>query len=148
LLPTIVSRCQRIPFQRLDSPTVERILRGLDRQQITQDPVLAVIARGSPGQLIELWETLQTISPELKLAIIKPITNIATALQLAKQIDRELDNTTQIALLEYLQFFYWQQQQNPQLVSAAETSRLQLSAYVQPRLVWEGLLLQQVSEES
>jgi DNA polymerase III subunit delta' len=148
LLPTLISRCQRIPFHRLDAPTVNQILIDQEYHQITQDPVLLAVAPGSPGQLIELWENLQTIPPALKLGVTQPIANIASALQLAKQIDRELDNIGQIALLEYLQFYHWQHHQNSQLVAAAENSRRQLSAYVQPRLVWEGFLLQQVSNES
>jgi DNA polymerase III subunit delta' len=148
LLPTLISRCQRIPFQRLDSSIVQQILIEQGYPQITQDPVLLAVAQGSPGQLIELWENLQTIPPELKLGVTQPIANITRALHLAKQIDRELDNIGQIALLEYLQFYHWQQHHNSQLVTAAETSRRQLLAYVQPRLVWEGFLLQQISDES
>jgi DNA polymerase III subunit delta' len=148
LLPTLISRCQRIPFRRLDCQTVQQILIKQEYIHITQDPVMMAVAPGSPGQLIELWENLQTIPPALKLGVSQPIANITMALQLAKQIDRDLDNIGQIALLEYLQFYHWQQHQNSQLVAAAETSRRQLLAYVQPRLVWEGFLLQQVSDGS
>jgi DNA polymerase III subunit delta' len=148
LLPTVLSRCQRIPFQRLDSDAVVQILNRRGQSEIVQDPVLLAIAQGSPGQLLQLWENLQPISADLKTAITQPLKNMTKALQLAKQIDRELDNISQISLLEYLQFYHWHQHRNASMVAATETSRRQLRAYVQPRLVWECLLLQQLSSEN
>jgi DNA polymerase III subunit delta' len=145
LLPTLISRCQRIPFRRLSSAHLSAILTGLERTDILQDEVLISLAQGSPGQSIELGENLAAIDSEIKAALLRPISNIAVALGLAKTIDKEVDSLSQLALLEYLQFHVWQQRQNAQLVGAIETSRRQLLSYVQPRLVWECLLLTMVN---
>jgi DNA polymerase III subunit delta' len=142
LLPTLISRCQRIPFRRLSGTDFSGILTGLKRTDILQDEVLIALAQGSPGQSIELGENLAAIDGEIKAALLRPISNIAVALRLAKKIDKEVDSFSQLALLEYLQFHYWQQHQDARLVGAIETSRRQLLSYVQPRLVWECLLLE------
>jgi DNA polymerase III subunit delta' len=141
LLPTLISRCQRIPFRRLNLEAVTEILKDLGRTDIVQDAALMVMAQGSPGQSIELSENLEMVAAELKEALLQPINSIAAALGLAKTIDRDVDNIGQLALLEYLQLRYWQQWQDAGLVGAIENSRRQLLAYVQPRLVWECLLL-------
>jgi DNA polymerase III subunit delta' len=147
LLPTLISRCQRIPFRRLSGADLTEILTGLERTDILQDEILVALAQGSPGQSIELGENLAAIDGEIKAALLRPISNIAVALGLAKTIDKEVDSFSQLALLEYLQFHYWQQRQDAQVVGAIETSRRQLLSYVQPRLVWECLLLAMVSEK-
>jgi DNA polymerase III subunit delta' len=147
LLPTLISRCQRIPFRRLSFNDLSKILTDLERPDILADEVLISLAQGSPGQSIELGANLATVDIELKVALTAPISNIAVALGLAKQIDKEVDNVSQLALLEYLQFHYWQQYQDSKLVELIETSRRQLLSYVQPRLVWECLLLAMVSKK-
>jgi DNA polymerase III subunit delta' len=144
LLPTLISRCQRIPFRRLSFIDLTKVLTGLERNDILADTMLIALAQGSPGQSIELGENLAVIESEIKIALIRPISNIAVALGLAKKIDKEVDNLSQLALLEYLQFHYWQQHQDSKLVAMIETSRRQLLSYVQPRLVWECLLLAMV----
>jgi DNA polymerase III subunit delta' len=148
LLPTLVSRCQRIPFRRLNVAVVTQILTGLERTDVLQDEVLVALAQGSPGRLIELHANLELIDAELKSALLRPIGNIAQALGLAKTIDRDVDNIGQLALLEYLQFYCWQQWQDGVWAAAIEESRRQLLAYVQPRLVWECLLLKLVSAKN
>jgi DNA polymerase III subunit delta' len=147
LLPTLISRCQRIPFRRLSGADLSEILTGLERTDILQDEILISLAQGSPGQSIELGENLAAIDSEIKAALLRPISNMAVALGLAKTIDKDVDSLSQLALLEYLQFHAWQQRQDAELVGAIETSRRQLLAYVQPRLVWECLLLAMVSEK-
>jgi DNA polymerase III subunit delta' len=99
------------------------------------------MSQGSPGQAIELWQSLQLVTPELKAQVLNKPRTIRQALRAAKQIDKELDNLAQLALLEYLQYHYWQADRDERLVKAVAEGRRQLLAYVQPRLVWEGLLL-------
>jgi DNA polymerase III subunit delta' len=147
LLPTLISRCQRIPFRRLSNADLSKILTGLERADILQDEILISLAQGSPGKSIELGENLAAIDSAIKAALLKPISNISVALGLAKAVDQEVDSSSQLALLEYLQFHYWQQHQAHQVVEKIETSRQQLLSYVQPRLVWECLLLAMVSEK-
>jgi DNA polymerase III subunit delta' len=141
LLPTIISRCQRIPFQRLPQALVVEILESAGHSEITAEPTVLGISQGSPGQAIELWQSLQLVTPELKAQVLNKPRTIRQALRAAKQIDKELDNLAQLALLEYLQYHYWQADRDERLVKAVAEGRRQLLAYVQPRLVWEGLLL-------
>lgn len=141
LLPTLISRCQQISFRRLSSADLSTVLTGLERADILQDEILVSLAQGSPGRLIELSEDLAAIDRETVATLQRPINGIAAALGLAKKIDQEVDSSGQSALLEYLQFHFWHHLQNAQVVEAIEVSRRQLLSYVQPRLVWECLLL-------
>lgn len=141
LLPTIISRCQRISFQRLSQVLMAEILTQAGHGEIVADPLIMGMAQGSPGQAIDLWEQLQTIPIELKLELENLPTTLPQALKLARWIDRELESAVQLTLLDYLQYCYWQKYQNSAILSALMNSRQQLLAYVQPRLVWECLLL-------
>jgi DNA polymerase III subunit delta' len=141
LLPTIISRCQRIPFQRLPQTLVTEILTQAGQGEMATDPLVVGMAQGSPGQVIDLWEQLQAIPTELKAELVTLPTALPQALRIARQIDRELDSSLQLTLLDYLQYHYWQQYQNSAIIAALSDSREQLLAYVQPRLVWECLFL-------
>jgi DNA polymerase III subunit delta' len=141
LLPTIVSRCQKIPFRCLpEALTIEILARG-GYGELAADPTILGISQGSPGRAIALWEQLQTIPADLREALCQRPTSRRGALQVAKRVDQELDNVAQLAMLEYLQFCYWQSWRDAKLVQNLAASRHQLVAYVQPRLVWECLLL-------
>ncbi|MEM1370458.1 MAG: DNA polymerase III subunit delta', partial [Cyanobacteria bacterium P01_H01_bin.15] len=59
LLPTLVSRCQKIPFHRLNSGDLETVLRRLGQADILEHAVL--MATGSPGEAIGAYEKQQTI---------------------------------------------------------------------------------------
>jgi DNA polymerase III subunit delta' len=141
LLPTIVSRCQRIPFRCLSEAMTIEILVGCGYEAVAADPTILGISQGSPGQAIELWEQMETVPLELRQALCQRPTRMRGALQVAKRVDKELDSSAQLALLEYLQYFYWRSLRDAELVKALAESRRQLLAYVQPRLVWECLLL-------
>jgi len=65
LLATIRSRCQQIPFARLDATAMARVLDRLDPAQSSQPdpdpPALLDLAAGSPGALLhhrEQWRAL------------------------------------------------------------------------------------------
>lgn len=141
LLPTIVSRCQQIPFRGLPEALTVGILTQGGYGELAADAMILGMSQGSPGWAIELWEQLQTIPADLREALCQRPTSIRGALQVAKRVDQELDNVAQLALLEYLQFFYWQSWRDANLVKRLAESRGQLGSYVQPRLVWECLLL-------
>jgi DNA polymerase III subunit delta' len=141
LLPTIVSRCQQIPFHRLDRALTIEILTKLGRVEITTRSEIIGLAQGSPGAAIALWEQLQALPADLlDRSISLPISR-RQGLELAVQIDRELDSREQLWLLDYLQYTYWQRYRIPQLVEILEQTRSHLLAYVQPRLVWECTFL-------
>jgi DNA polymerase III subunit delta' len=141
LLPTLVSRCQRIPFQRLDQASLAEILRRVNQTEILEHPEILALAQGSPGEAIAHWHYLQQIPPELLAQMIHLPTSLRDVLELARQIDQTLDAEVQLWLLNYLQHCYWQQGQSARL-PLLETARAYLRQYVQPRLVWEVSLLQ------
>lgn len=141
LLPTLVSRCQRIPFYRLSDLDIREILSRLGRQDLLNQPALLAIAQGSPGVLFQAWEQLQAIDPDLREKLHTPPQNPLAAFELAKLVDGNLDTSEQLWLIDYLQYYYWQIHQQRQWLETLEKTRKYLLAYVQPRLVWESTLL-------
>ncbi|MGA1622212.1 MAG: DNA polymerase III subunit delta' [Synechocystis sp.] len=141
LLPTLVSRCQRIPFYRLSETDLREILTRLGRQDLLNQPELLAIAQGSPGVLFQAWEQLQAIDPDLREKLQTPPPTALAAFELAKLIDGNLDTTAQLWLVNFLQYHYWQSQQHRPWLETLEKTRQYLLAYVQPRLVWESTLL-------
>lgn len=146
LLPTLVSRCQRIPFQRLAQETLEAVLRKIGREEILQSPSVLALAQGSPGAAITAFKQLQAIPKELLAEVIKPPKTPRKALELAKEIDKNLDSDAQLWLIDYLQHCYWQQfltqviEKSP--LQQLENARNYLLGYAQSRLVWEVTLLE------
>ncbi len=145
MLPTIVSRCQQIQFQRLNRAVMVEILTKLDKPELlariaAEDQILG-LAQGSPGAAIGIWEQLQALPADLLDRLTKLPMTRRQGLELASQIDRELDSSEQLWLVDYLQYSYWHRYRMPQLIETLEQTRSQLLAYVQPRLVWECTLL-------
>lgn len=62
LLPTIVSRCQSIPFGRLNSDEMLSVLENIGRADILIDSLVLSLASGSPGQAIAHYNQLQAVS--------------------------------------------------------------------------------------
>lgn len=137
ILPTLVSRCQRIPFYRLDQDSVTQILTTTGHEQILQDAAILKLAAGSPGNAIASYQQLQTIPSELLEQVTKTPTSYRQALEIAQKIDKGLDTESQLWLVDYLQQFYWQKSPQPQIIAQLEKTRKHLLAYAQPRLVWE-----------
>jgi len=146
LLPTLVSRCQRIPFYRLARENMEMVLQQTGHQEILEASSVLALAQGSPGEAITAFEQLQAIPPELLAQLTKVPKTPRKALELAKEIDNTLDNEAQLWLVDYLQHTYWQQflvgtiHQSP--LQNLEKARKYLLSYAQPRLVWEVTLLE------
>ena len=141
LLPTIVSRCQQVAFERLDRAAVATILINLGKSEILARPEILGLAQGSPGAAIAIWEQLAALPADLLERLTTLPISRRHALELAVQVDRELDSLEQLWLVEYLQYTYWHQYRSRELVAALEQTRSHLLAYVQPRLVWECALL-------
>ncbi|AOX01007.1 DNA polymerase III subunit delta' [Moorena producens PAL-8-15-08-1] len=142
LLPTLVSRCQRIPFYRLGPETMTTVLRQTGHQQILQEPSVLAIAQGSPGEAIAAFEQLQAMPPNLLTQLTQLPHTSRQALALAKEIDNKLDTHTQLWLVKYLQHCYWQSHTQPDMIKKLEQARRYLLSYAQPRLVWEVTLLE------
>lgn len=145
LLPTLVSRCQRIPFYRLNQDAMAQVLTQMGHSELLQHPEVLAIAQGSPGAAIAAWEQLQAIPPEVLEALSQPPRSLRGALTLARQIDQTLDTEAQLWLVDFLQHRYWQQMavQNlgPNFLLKLEKTRQCLLGYAQPRLVWEVTLM-------
>jgi DNA polymerase III subunit delta' len=141
LLPTIVSRCQQVPFQRLDRAAMVEILTNLGKAEILNRPEIIGLAQGSPGAAIAIWDQLQALPVDLLDCLTKlPVTR-RQGLELASQIDQDLDSSEQLWLVDYLQYIYWQRHRIPKIIELLEHTRSHLLAYVQPRLVWECTLM-------
>jgi len=148
LLPTIVSRCQRIPFYRLSEPVVAEILTHQGRLDLLDNPALLKMAEGSPGEAIVCDRWLQSLPPEL-LALAEQLPrHPRQALTIAKQLAQALEVEAQIWFLGYLQHCHWNPQQfrsSQSVLQHFEKARIQLQRSVNPRLVWEVLLLELTS---
>jgi DNA polymerase-3 subunit delta' len=158
ILPTLVSRCQRIPFFRLNPADMAQVLTQTGHTEVLQYPELLTMAQGSPGAAIAALRFYQSIPAELLQSTIHPPSSPRTALDLARQIAKILDIEQQLWLISYLQHTcwqnYWQHHTQPappqlstpvappiQWLQQLETARKHLAAYAQPRLVWEVTLL-------
>ena len=142
LLTTLVSRCQRIQFYRLSQVDLTAVLQRHNYQEILEHPELIAIAQGSPGNAIAAWQHLQSIPSELLAKLKRSPQTPLEALNLARTVASEIDSSTQLWLVDYLQYYYWQQTQQVELISTWEKTRDCLLSYVQPRLVWECALLE------
>ncbi|MDJ0844609.1 DNA polymerase III subunit delta' [Crocosphaera sp.] len=141
LLPTLVSRCQKIPFYRLSDDNLKTILGRLSYEEIIAHSDIIGLSQGSPGEAIAAWQQLNTIPFELRQKLKTLPENPLDALQLAKEITTALDNNEQLWLINYLQYSSWQRSQNKLLLGKLERAKKQLLSYVQPRLVWDCLLI-------
>ncbi|MGA7936562.1 MAG: DNA polymerase III subunit delta' [Kovacikia sp.] len=151
LLPTLVSRCQRIPFYRLAAETMAQVLQNAHQAEILQNPEVLQLAQGSPGEAIAHWQQLQEIPPDLLQAVTHLPASYREALDLARQIDKTLEPETQRWLIDYLQQNYWQHLSSNSPLAAQllpiqllEKARQYLLQNVQPRLVWEVMLVKMV----
>lgn len=144
LLSTIISRCQVIRFAPLSTTELKRILVKEGHEAITQNSSLLAMAQGSPGKSISAWEELQRLDdldPALLNRLQQSPQDTFSALLMAKQIASQLELTTQLWLIDYLQNYDWQHNPSPTKTQTWEVAKKYLRNYVQPRLVWENLLL-------
>lgn len=145
LLPTLISRCQKIQFSRLNPEAMAQVLQQAGFGEILSHSEVMGMAQGSPGEAIAIWQQLQSIPDDLLQKVKQLPQNLRSALELAKEIDKTLDTESQLWLIDYLQHCYWQQflaggiSRSP--LEPLEKARQYLLNYVQPRLVWECTLM-------
>ncbi|MBD1823396.1 DNA polymerase III subunit delta' [Cyanobacteria bacterium FACHB-DQ100] len=142
VLPTIVSRCQRIPFARLDTDSMAQVLKQVGHAEILSKPQLLALAQGSPGAAIAHQQTLESIPPELIQSVVNPPKSLRQALTVARTIAKTIDGETQLWLIDYLQQVYWAQSRSSRSIQLLEKAKEQLLAYVQPQLVWEVMWME------
>lgn len=141
ILPTLVSRSQRIPFYRLSTDNLIKVLEITGHQAIANHPELITLAQGSPGKLIEAWQQLQLIPADLLVRLTNPPADSLAAILLAKDLVKTIDNPSQLWLVDYLQSYYWYKLANSQIAFYLEQVRQMLLKYVNNRLVWECFFL-------
>lgn len=141
ILSTLVSRCQKIPFVRLNMDGMSEVLKKTGNQEILQHPTILNVASGSPGGAINSYQQLQTIPSELLQIVSQPPKTYRNALELAKKVDKELDTEAQLWLADYLQQTYWNNLRQANVVQELEKAKKALRCYAQPRLVWECTFL-------
>jgi DNA polymerase III subunit delta' len=145
LLPTLISRCQKIQFNRLNPAAMALVLQQAGFGEILSHSEVMGMAQGSPGEAIAIWQQLQSMPDDLLQKVKQLPQNLRSALALAKEIDKTLDTESQLWLIDYLQHCYWQQflagkiSRSP--LEPLEKARQYLLNYVQPRLVWECTLM-------
>jgi DNA polymerase-3 subunit delta' len=145
LLPTLISRCAKIPFYRLSQTAMTQVLQQQNYEEILAHPEVIAMAQGSPGKAIHYWQQFQSIPSELLENMKQPPPNLRVALDWAKEISKTLDTEAQLWLVDYLQQCYWQQTStiinHHDIVQKLEKTRQYLLNYAQPRLVWEATFL-------
>jgi DNA polymerase-3 subunit delta' len=143
LLPTLVSRCQTVPFSRLSTDDMTTVLQQVGESEVLQHPQILAMAQGSPGQAMEAYHQLQAIPPDLLQALHNPPTTLRDALEQGRQVTKALDTEAQLWLLDYLQQWYWQTyaQESKPWLPHLEQAKDYLRRFVQPRLVWEVTLM-------
>ncbi len=141
LLPTLVSRCQYVPFSRLNSADIAQVLDSAGHKDILEKSEIMAMAQGSPGQAIALDKQLALI-PETLLNKLKelPLT-LRDALEQASEIDQTIKFETQLVLCEYLQHYYWRKTHSTHQLQQLDSARQHLLSHCQPRLVWESALI-------
>ncbi|MGB6013295.1 MAG: DNA polymerase III subunit delta', partial [Nodosilinea sp.] len=79
-------------------------------------------------------------------ALQQPPQTLRQALEQARQVAKTLDTESQLWLLDYLLNWYWQSYptQSYQWLPKLEAAKRYLRRFVQPRLVWEVMLMELV----
>jgi DNA polymerase III subunit delta' len=146
LLPTLVSRCQRIPFRGLNPEAMAQVLEAVGYGEILAHPELLALAQGSPGAAIAHWERIQTLPADLLAAATQIPSSLRERLTLARQIAKTLDPEAQLWLVDYLEHCYWQKslQGTDQAfpLHRLEKVKQYLLANVNPQLIWEVTLME------
>jgi DNA polymerase-3 subunit delta' len=139
ILSTLVSRCQRIPFTRLNQAQMQEVLTREGHTDIPSDVV--ALAQGSAGQAIDSFERFKSIPIELLTSVQQIPKDARSAMTIAKQITKELEVDLQLWLIDYLQSYFWEKQKSKSILQHLDKARELIARYVQPRLVWEVTLL-------
>ena len=148
LLSTIRSRCQIVPFIRLNDNQVNKIIEKSEVVQeiddVSSDKIRELIdfSCGSPGRYMTNLQFWLSFSSPLRQKLEIQLTNPIELLKLAKEITDELNIEQQLWLIDFQQNKAWTKEKNSNIVMQLEELRKQLLKFVQPRLAWEVTLLE------
>ena len=140
LLPTVTSRCQKIPFFPLLNTAILQVLSQIGYIETIARPEIIALANGSPGRAIYHYQKLRSLPPELLSHLQLPPKDLVTALSIGKELEL-LDFQQQLWLLEYLEHCWWHQLKDPTWLAKLYNAKNQLKQLAQPRLVWDVLLM-------
>lgn len=124
------------------------VLEKLERLDILSNPMVLSLAAGSPGQAIAHYEQLQSIRHEVLTQLLSPPTDALTAIQIAKEVDEQLEYHQQLWLLDYLQHSWWHCYHDVALAEKVESAKTAINKMVSSRLVWSNLLLCSIAKTS
>ncbi len=147
LLSTIRSRCQIVPFLRLNDNQINKIIQKLEvvkeMNDISKEENIELIefSYGSPGRYLINIQYWLGISRALREKLGIKLTNQIDILKLAKEITDELDIEQQLWLINFQQNRIWDKENDSVSIQKLEELRKQLLTFVQPRLAWEVTLL-------
>tara|TARA_Y100001968_G_C19433290_1_gene758227 strand:+ start:916 stop:1896 length:981 start_codon:yes stop_codon:yes gene_type:complete len=147
-LKTILSRCQKINFKRLNLESIQKVFANRDDSiqtnlsSLLNEKELISLANGSPGAIIKQMEIWHSIPIELwprikEISILSPI----DSLSLAKDLTEQLDTEQQIWIISWIQQYLWIEQTQFKAIKRLENLRLQIQSFINPRLAWEITLL-------
>ncbi len=148
LLSTIRSRCQIVPFIRLNDKQLTKIIQKSEISQnlhtIPSEKIKDLISfsNGSPGRFLTNIQYWLDISNVLDNNLEIKLRNKIDILSLAKVITDELDIEQQLWFIDFQQNIIWEKENNTKIIQKLEELRKQLITYVQPRLAWEIALLE------
>ncbi|MFO7630457.1 MAG: DNA polymerase III subunit delta' [Prochlorococcaceae cyanobacterium] len=163
LLSTIRSRCQWIPFQRLDAGAMAQVMAQVMASAAMElemegaieaagasagadSAELLELAAGSPGALLHHRRQWQALPAGLAERLLARERDPLALLGLARDLSEALDVEQQLWLLDWWQLVLWRQLRRPEPLHRLEKLRRQLRSYVQPRLAWEVCLLASATE--
>ena len=148
LLSTIRSRCQIVPFIRLNENQVTQIVEKLEVSKEISDTSnekieeIIAFSNGSPGKYLKNLKYWLNIPIGLRQKLELKLTNQIDGLKLAKEITDELNIEQQLWLIDFKQNSIWEKENNAYMIKKLEELRKHLLTYVQPRLAWEVTLLE------
>ena len=148
LLSTIRSRCQIIPFIRLNNDEINRIIQkskvlpethNIPSKKIQE---LLSFSYGSPGRYLSNLQYWLDISNALSHNLEINLTNKIEVLKIAKEITDNLTIDQQLWFINFQQNNVWEKENDSDIVMLLDELRRQLLSHVQPRLAWEVSLLE------
>lgn len=140
LLPTLISRCQLVPFRRLSATEMRTVLERHADLSEQVPSLLTDMAAGSPGRALEAASQWQSLPEGLLDQLHEWPTSARQSLSLARAIAQQLDVPAQLWAIAYLQQHFWHHHACQPCLHRLETLRRHLLASAQPQLSWEVYL--------
>ena len=105
VVPTIISRCQKLKFNPLSSSDIEKIL--IDEKNFSREEVHAatLIAEGSPGKAITFTKTFPREERDKLVAAFAGIGRVEEAFSLAETLTKKEQVEKLMESLEILKFY-------------------------------------------